>query len=190
MSNPDIPQYRGSEGTPGQSPDRAADPPRFAKLKAATVGILAVELASWLLNIASILTGATRDAAFGIVEDLPGGDMFTEAEKQGIAEDAGRLSIPQEAFSLILTVGAFALIYLGLRAHKNWARILGIVLAFVSIGFGVLGNVFAATLNIQMGAIGLVSMLLAVISLALLIYWLVLAFSREVRLHLAPSRMR
>ncbi|WP_129660205.1 hypothetical protein [Rothia halotolerans] len=189
MNDPDIPQYRAPQRGPVGDPGPGEEPPRFAKLKTATIGILVVGIVNWLLNVAAVLSGAMHEATLRLMDGFPGGEMFSEAEKQSMTEDAGRLSIPQEVTTLIMTGGVFALIYLGLRARKNWARLLGIVLAFVSIGVSLLSNVFAVLLNIQMGAIGVVSMLVVVVWLTLLVYWLVLAFSREVKLYFAPPRL-
>lgn len=188
MSSADMPQFRSAGQDPAAPRPEVEEPPRFARLKAVTIGILVVDLVSWVMDIVARMTGAMNDALLSTVNSVPGSESFSDAEKQRIVESSGGLSIPQAAFQLILTLGVFALVYLGLRAHKNWARIVGIVLAFVAIGGSLFANVAAIALNVQMGAIGIVSMLLTVVALALLVYWLVLAFSREVRLFLAPSR--
>lgn len=72
----------------------------------------------------------------------------------------------------IVQLGLFLLVYLGLRANKNWARILGLVFAFIGAISWLFGLFQPGT------AYGIVSMIMSLGSLALTVWWIILAFQK------------
>ena len=85
-------------------------------------------------------------------------------------------------FSLVLiaiSLGLYLLVFFGLKKVKGWARVTGMVLAFIGLAFTVGGFVIGGT---DMGSgTGAVATILSVVWIAATVYWLVLAFNSQVR---------
>ena len=82
-------------------------------------------------------------------------------------------------FTLIF-VGLYLLVYFGLRKRRNWARITGIVFAILSVVVTLPGLL----LTPLMGGSGMFFILVSVLSVAVNIWWLVLAFNRPISRYL------
>lgn len=77
----------------------------------------------------------------------------------------------------LLGLGIYLLVHFGLRANRNWSRIVGIVFAILGAVIGVGGFVFG-------GATDLVAVVITLIWVGVNIYWLILAFSPDVSRYL------
>ncbi|NLS10382.1 hypothetical protein HGQ17_10335 [Nesterenkonia sp. MY13] len=145
------------------------EPAKFRSLKIFTLVSGGLFLISGVMMLLMFNNDSFREAMID--------DLMTTYQEMGVAMERtevesvyGWFSTGTTIFVLVL-LGIYALVYFGLRANKNWARILGIIFAIISIVFSVLG--FA------MGEINL-SMLISLVWLGVNVYWLVLAFNSEV----------
>lgn len=145
------------------------EPAKFRSLKIFTLVSGGLFLISGVMMLLMFNNDSFREAMID--------DLMTTYQEMGVAMERtevesvyGWFSTGTTIFVLVL-LGIYALVYFGLRANKNWARILGIIFAIISVVFSVLG--FA------MGEINL-SMLISLVWLGVNVYWLVLAFNSEV----------
>jgi len=150
-----------------------AEPKKFSQLKLFTLISLAVYVLSSLPGLF-------------ITDEAARQEMITAAEQQGASSaDAASTADMLGGFftgfiwvSLIIGAGLYLLVYFGLKKNKNWARITGIVFAII----GIIGTLI--------GLIGadMVTLALSLLHVVVAIYWLVLAFSSEVKAYLAQFR--
>ncbi|MCP3427276.1 hypothetical protein NBM05_14990 [Rothia sp. AR01] len=189
MNNSEIPQYRGAEQAVPAQRSGEPEPGRFTRLKAVTVWVFALHLVGSAWGLILIGSGATTEATMRMLRETPGAEMLSEEQVRLQVQMSEWIAIGTGVFGLVLAVAVFLLVYLGLRRRANWARIVGIVMAFVSLGMGIFQIVSLVTESAFLGALGIVGPLLNLLSYAALIYWLVLAFHREVREFLVPRRM-
>lgn len=191
---PQSPQQGQQYPAPGQTPEQASRfgtspyaaqggygapverPAKLDLLLKLTLGSLAI----WLLSSLSGLIfppneDKVREAVRQQAEAMgqPVDDAALEAS-MGLAQ-AG--TVFTTLIILVLGVGLYLLVYLPLRKGKNWARILGIVLAilglaFTAYGFSGLGMYDAPgrTLSIVVG----------VLFFVVNVFWLVTAFNKDV----------
>lgn len=156
-----------------------AEPPKFALLKKLTL----VSLAIYVLS--------------GIVSLFPAMDeemISQQLADQGLAVTEEELSMAVTGalifavVSLVIPVILYVVAYLGISKVKNWGRILGTV--FAALGTLIsLSGLFGVGAMLDMGAIGVISLLLTLAFIAVNIYWFVVAFSKENGEYFAQGRV-
>ena len=111
-------------------------------------------------------------------------DLTAAYERLGFTTEQAQLAATQAAGSMVSTIitaviaiGLYALVYSGLKKGRNWARILGIVLAILSA----IGTVFGVFGSLLFGGWAVVLIALTVAVLIVDILWLITAFKAPVR---------
>lgn len=162
-----MPYYHPTQDQYGRSTGGA--PPlqqaRLLKLTLASAGL-------YLLNLmVSLIVTSTVD-------------LTAAYERLGFTTEQAQLAASQVTGSMVSTVvtavialGLYVLIYTGLKKGRNWARILGIVLAILSA----IGTVFGVFGSLLFGGWAIVLIALTVAVLIVDILWLITAFSAPVR---------
>ncbi|MCH8560242.1 MULTISPECIES: DUF4064 domain-containing protein [unclassified Nesterenkonia] len=166
-------KYGTDPYAPGAYGGPIAEPRKYSLLKTLTL----VSLAIYVL---SALPGLFMS------DDLLRQELMNTAEQQGatgqeaadLAEMMLGLTTALVWVTLIIGVGLYLLVFFGLRKNKNWARITGIVFAILGILFTLFGVIGA----------DLLTLVLVLVHVGVAVYWLVLAFSTEVKTYLAQFR--
>lgn len=161
-------RYGTAAYDPNQYTGTAAAPTELKKLLTLTLASAGLYLLS---TVVGIFAAATTD--------------MTEAYRQLgmpsdqaalMAEQAGGVATITSIVILVIAMALYALVYVFLKKGKNWARILGIVLAILGALSG-LSAFFGAMIYGGMGiAIIVIGVVLAVVN----ILWLVTAFKAPV----------
>ena len=120
-----------------------------------------------------------------------GTDVTQMSEQLGISpEEANAVAAQTQALMTVVTVGVlvaaaalYGLVYVYLKKGQNWARVLGMVLAVLSVVSTVIG-LFAA---MAYGGPGLVTLLLAILFTVVNILWLVTAVKAPVKAWCTPN---
>ncbi len=162
-------KYGTDPYAPGTYGGPMAEPKKFSLLKTFTL----VSLAIYVLSSLPGLFVSGDDAQQ---------EMINAIEQQGMsqqeaADAADMFAGVFTAFiwvTLLIGVALYLLVFFGLKKNKNWARVLGIVFAIIGIVFTLLGLI----------GVDLVTLALSLVHVAVAIYWLVLAFSTEVKTYL------
>lgn len=152
------------------------EPNKFRTLKTLTLASLGVYVLSQIFGLMSIFTPESEQAIR---------DQFAAMNMPVTDDDINAAMAFSVGLAVVLTViavGLYLLVYFGLRAKKNWARITGVVLAILGTVFTVGGLLMDS--GAMTSGMGLVSLALTVAWVALNIYWLVLAFNGQVKAYL------
>lgn len=148
----------------------APEPAKFAMLKKLTLVSAAIYLISTLFSLPAAFDSSA---------------MREQMEISGVAVDDAMLQGAQAAAigtavaSLVVGLGLYALVIIGLYKRKNWARVLGIIFAILSL-LGFVFGLFATGLMPGAASTSVVTTVIGVISALVSVYWLVLAFSSQV----------
>lgn len=169
-------KYGTDPYAPGTYGGPMAEPKKFSLLKTFTL----VSLAAYVLSSLP---------SFFVSGDQVRQDMIATYEQSGMSsQEAADMSEMGMALNtgftwvtLIIAVGLYLLVYFGLKKNKNWARVTGIVFGLVGAVFSLLGIAFGSLLGMGVDALGIVLTLLYV---AVTVYWLMLAFSTDVKTYL------
>jgi hypothetical protein len=93
-----------------------------------------------------------------------------------MAEQAGGVATATSVITLVIAMALYALVYVFLKKGRNWARILGIVLAIL----GAVGTLFGFIGALAYGGTGIVMIVVGVLHAVANILWLVTAFKAPV----------
>lgn len=159
------------------------EPRQYSLLKTMTLASFGLYLLSGILGLIPMFTGEAEDLARTQLEgqDLAGMSV-DDALAIGMTTAWVIILVP-----LVISVVVYLLVYFGLRATKNWARITGVV--FAIIGLLVTLGSMGVDPSAYTSGFGIVALIITVAWAAVSIYWLVLAFSSPVRDYIAQSRM-
>ncbi|MGJ9406896.1 hypothetical protein ACHABQ_11305 [Nesterenkonia aurantiaca] len=166
-------KYGTDPYAPGSYGGPVAEPKKYSLLKTLTLVSLAIYVVSALPGL-FLGDDATRQEMITGMEQ----QGMTAAEAAEAADLFGGLLTGFIWVSLIVGIGLYLLVFFGLKKDKNWARITGIVFAILGIVFTLIGVIGADPLTLVL--------VLAHVGVAA--YWLVLAFSTEVKSYLAQFR--
>ncbi|GAB3843019.1 hypothetical protein [Nesterenkonia populi] len=168
-------------GTAAYDPNAAygtgplTEPAGVRRLKSLVLVLLGLSVVSYGLITAWTLSDAYVDGMMEMYDDfgLPAEDAEEAAQGAG--------GVIGAAISAAIMAGLYLLVYFGLRAKGNWARILGIVLAILGILATLVMGLFGLMMipYFDMDVLLLAGTLLYVLHLALTVYWLILAFKKE-----------
>jgi hypothetical protein len=156
-------------GGPIEAPDK------FRKLKLFTLVSLAVYVLNQLVSFIMMNTATYREQMINDFEQQlsAAGQTIERSEIEGYLSVVLGVTV---IFALI-GLGIYLMVYSGLRASKNWARIVGIVFAVLGAGFGIFGFVLG-------GPTDFATVVITLIWIGVNIYWLILAFSPDVARYL------
>ena len=195
MSNPpqeNDPQWRTSEEGPSQAggvnpyPGQSASkfgtesydpnayggpveqPDKFRKLKLFTLVSLAIFVLNQVVSFVMISSAEYRNEMIADIEQQmsAAGQTMDRSQVESYIDAVAGVSL----IFAVIGLGIYLLVYFGLRAAKNWARIVGIVFAILGAVFGIGGFVFG-------GPTDLVTVVVTLLWIGVNVYWLVLAFS-------------
>ena len=162
-----MPSYQSTRDQYGQT-GRGAPPPQHARLLKLTLASAGLYLLNLLVSL--VVTSTV--------------DLTAAYERLGFTTEQAQLAATQAAGSMVSTIitaviaiGLYALVYSGLKKGRNWARILGIVLAILSA----IGTVFGVFGSLLFGGWAVVLIALTVAVLIVDILWLITAFKAPVR---------
>ncbi|WP_102160737.1 hypothetical protein [Zhihengliuella halotolerans] len=148
----------------------APEPSKFAMLKKLTLVSAALYLISTLVGLpAAMDTSAVREQLE--LSGVPADDTMLQATQA--------TAIGTAIAMLVVGLGLYALVIIGLYKRKNWARVLGIIFAIISL-VGFLFSLFASGLMPGAASQSVFTTILGVVSALVTVYWLVLAFSSQV----------
>lgn len=183
----------------GQNPYRqpGAEGPKFGTdpYDPNTVGGPMPEPAKFGLLKKLTLTSLGIYVLSGIVGIMMSGDVVRE---QMAAQGA---ALSEEEMSIALAVGLgtaivvmlvpvvlYIVAYLGISKVKNWGRILGAVFAALGILYTLWG-LTSIGMMLDMGAIGIISLILSIAFIAVNVYWFLTAFNKEVGRYFEQGRV-
>jgi hypothetical protein len=179
-------RYGTAAYNPGAVGQEMAEPKGWARLKTLTLASLALYVLSSIVGF--ILAG--NEAYMDAQLDAQAGLGVPRDELQEIVEASMAFTMILSIVLLALAVGLYLLVFFGLKRGKNWARILGTVLAAVGALF-TLGSL--AGVGLMMSAAPGLGAATLVISLALAavnIWWIVTAFSKDVNAYMRARSVR
>ncbi|MGC5048950.1 hypothetical protein [Micrococcus porci] len=150
--------------------------------------LLKLTLASAVVYVLSALPGLFVDQDALVRDQLRAQGKSAEQIDQAM-QNAGMVSAMAGiglVVWLLIALGLYALVYFGLRARKNWARVLGIVLAIL----GTLSAVFGLfRLGSFPAGVMIASLVLSVLFIAVNVLWLVNAFNKDVAAYTQQGRL-
>jgi hypothetical protein len=162
-----MPYYHPTQDQYGRA-NRGAPPPQHARLLKLTLASAGL----YLLNlVVSLVVTSTVDLT-AAYERLG----FTTEQAQLAATEASG-SVLSTIITAVIALGLYALVYTGLKKGRNWARIVGIILAILSA----IGTVFGVFGSLLFGGWAVVLIALTVAVLIVDILWLITAFKAPVR---------
>lgn len=161
---------------------RLEEPPKYRHLLLATL----ISLGLWVLStIPGFMTIGDADGFRAMLDEQMAaqGQTMTGEEAEALDQLVDIMAgagIAMLAIFTLIGVGLYLLVYFGLRKRRNWARVTGIVFAILSLVFTLPGMLMLPF----MGSGGLLTGLFTVLSLAVNIWWLVLAFNGRISRYL------
>lgn len=167
---------------PGATYNAPMDEPRqYSLLKTLTLVGLGLYLLSQIVGLIPFFGEEGRQLMVESMEAT--GQPIDESMIDGMVA----FSIGFSVILIAITFGLYLLVFFGLKKVKGWARVTGMVLAFIGLAFTVGG--FALGSTDTGSGMGLAATVLTVAWIAVTIYWLVLAFSTAVRDYLDQHAM-
>ena len=172
----------------GQYGAPVAEPAKFRTLLKLTLLSAVLYLLSGVASLFTDTEGQTRS-------QLEQAGLSPEEIEQAL-QLGGMVAVISSVVVLLIGLGLYALVYFGLKSVKNWARILGIVFAILSVVGSVLGMLsfgLLAGLGMDMGIdlsspLGIVATVLSLAALVVNILWLVHAFNKDVAAYTKQGR--
>ena len=160
-------------------PDVATAPPELQRLLTLTLVSAGLYLLSQLVSLFTADAASTADA---LQEQ-----GLSAAEAASLAEQTAGVAMITSIAVIVVALVVYALVYVFLRKGRNWARVLGIVLAILSTLGVLLGLVTTALVGLS--GLGVVGLLLGLVLVVVNVLWLVTAFKAPVKEWFTPRRM-
>jgi hypothetical protein len=171
-------KYGTAAYDPGVVGQELTEPKGWARLKTLTLASLGLHLLSGVVGLASFNEDTLRETTAAQLEaqGLTASDeMIDQSVELGMAFGIGTLIV-----SMVLGIILYLVVFFGLRGGKNWARILGTVLAAIGALYTLWGlTQIGITMSIS-PVMGTITLLLSVLFVAVNVWWIVTAFSRDV----------
>ncbi|WP_414601885.1 DUF6264 family protein [Micrococcus sp.] len=173
---------------PQQFGGPVAEPKKFRTLLTLTLASAGLYALSGLISLFMDRTETTRQ----MLQE----QGRTGAELEQAVQASSTFGLIVGVVALVVVLGLYALVYVGLRSVKNWARITGIVFAIISVVMTLLSLLGAGLLAglgltiIDLGSpLGILSAVLSVVALVVNILWLVNAFNKDVAAYTKQGRV-
>lgn len=179
-----APQPGGSKfGTDPYDPATAGAPmPKPAKqrlLEKLTLVSLALSLLS---TVAYSAVMAGEDFADFMREAYAEAGMPAE-DVEAMVDMMGAGAIGGAVFGVVITVGLYLLVYFPLTKGKSWARVLGLVFAFIGVA-GALLTLLTSGAFMFGSALGILGTVAYLAYAVVTVYWIITAFNQDVRNYL------
>ncbi|WP_022871983.1 hypothetical protein [Nesterenkonia alba] len=176
---PEEPRSTGSKyGTeayqPGAYSEDISQPPQYRQLLLWTLLSMGFYLAVQILGMVPIFTGEMQDI---LREDMA--EVGTAEEIDQLMELFALFGIGWYAFLAVAALILYLVVYFGLKNKKNWARILGIVLALLGLVF-TLGELLLGVGTAFASATLIIGSLITLVWASVTVFWLILAFNGRV----------
>lgn len=157
-----------------------AEPRKLGLLRTLTLASLAVYVLGCLVGLLLAGNEAYLDAQ---LESQAGLGMTSDQLEEFVAVSMVIVMVTTIVL-LVIGVVLYLVVFFGLKRGKNWARILGTVLAALGIGYGLVTLIgVPGTIAVAPG-IGIATLVFAVALVAVNIWWIIAAFSGEVNAYM------
>lgn len=160
------------------------EPKEYGLLMKLLYGVFGIYLINQLLGLLATFDDSFVDAVREEYETNPALAGYTDAQIDEMMDMVLPMAIGMTIFFMVVGVGLFLLVIMGLRRKKDWARVTGIVFAIIGAVFSILGALYQMT-GMMATMAGMLSMVLMLAYIGLTIAWLVMAFNRNVRDYLS-----
>lgn len=179
-TTPTASKYGTSAYDPAALGGDMAEPRKLGLLRTLTLASLAI----FVLTVVVSLFALGNEA---YLEDQLSAQAGMGVTREELMEVLGAVIVATMVVSaVLLAIGVvlYLVVFFGLKRGKNWARILGTVLAALGLvmtlfGLGSIGGVFAVS-----PGLGAASLVLAVLHVVVNIWWIIAAFSGEVNAYM------
>jgi hypothetical protein len=179
-------RYGTAAYNPGAVGQEMAEPKGWARLKTLTLASLALYVLSSIVGF--ILAG--NEAYMDAQLDAQAGLGVPRDELQEIVEASMAFTMILSIVLLALAVGLYLLVFFGLKRGKNWARILGTVLAAVGALFTLGGLTGVGLMMSAAPGLGAAMLVISLALAAVNIWWIVTAFSKDVNAYMRARSVR
>ncbi|GAA3066056.1 MULTISPECIES: hypothetical protein [Actinomycetes] len=168
--SPERPKFGTDPYDPSAVGGPMAAPAKFSLLKKLTLVSLGIYVLSGIIGIFPAMD-----------EDIIGEELAAQGVTVGEAElsAAVAMGLAIAIAMLIIPVVLYIVAYLGIAKVKNWGRILGTVFAALGTLFTLWGFT-GIGMMLDMGAIGILSLILSIAFIAVNVYWFLTAFNKDV----------
>ncbi|MCY1157846.1 MAG: hypothetical protein MOP51_867, partial [Citricoccus sp.] len=173
-------RYGTTAYDPGAVGQEMAEPKGWARLKTLTLVSLVIyvltQVVGFLLSGSEAYMDAQLDAQSGL--GIPR-EQLEETVQMSMA-----FAMVVSVVVLVIAVGLYLLVFFGLKRGKNWARVLGTVLASVGTLF-TLGSLIGVGLMMSAApGLGVATLVVTLALAAVNIWWIVTAFSPDVNAYM------
>jgi hypothetical protein len=169
-------KYGTAAYNPGAVGQELTEPRKLGLLRTLTLASLAVYVLSSLVGLVLAGNEDYLDAQF----DAQAGLGVPREQLEEIVAASMVFAMVLAVVMLVIAVVLYLVVFFGLKRAKNWARILGTVLAALGTLFTVGGLIEIGAIMAAAPALGIATLVLSVALVAVNVWWIVTAFSRDV----------
>jgi hypothetical protein len=169
-------KYGTSAYDPGAVGQELTEPKRIGLLRTLTLASLAIYVLS---SIISLILAGNQDYLDAQLDAQAGLGVPREQLEEFVAASM-MFAMVLAVVMLVISVVLYLVVFFGLRRARNWARILGTVLAALGTLFIVLGLTEIGAIMSAAPGLGIATLVLSVVLVAVNVWWIVTAFSKDV----------
>lgn len=179
-----VPQDPGARfGSAPYDPFTAGAPLQKPARQSLLEKLTLISMALYLVGTVAYSMVFASDEIAVLFSDLYAEMGVPQEEIDFILEGLGAFAVVAGIFGSVITVGLYLLVYIPLVKGKSWARVLGLVFAFIGAALTLL-NVFTMVGLLFSTAAGMVAALAFLAYLGVTIWWIVVAFDQDVKRYL------
>lgn len=162
------------------------EPKKWGLLKTLTLASFAVYIISGLLSFVGLDEDTIRTQ---LQDQMAAQGQSLSGEELDQFVSVGMVSGMAFAIgNLVVAVVLYLVVLLGLRKVKNWARILGTVLAAIGALITAFGLTGIGAMMEGNATVGIISLVLSIVYIVVNVVWIVTAFSKESNAYVASRR--
>ncbi|MCY1157849.1 MAG: hypothetical protein MOP51_870, partial [Citricoccus sp.] len=175
-------RYGTTAYDPGAVGQEMAEPKGWARLKTLTLVSFGISVLSGVVGFLGINEGAIRQQVELQMEAQ--GQPATPEMVDQLVSIGLATGMAFAVGSLVASLVLYLAVFLGLRGGKNWARILGTVLAAVGTLYTLVGLTGIGVALAISPVMGTLTLILSVLFVVVNIWWIVTAFSKDVNAYM------
>ncbi len=177
-------QAPGSKfGTDPYDPVTAGAPMQKPAKQSLLEKLTLISMALYLIGTVAYSAVFAGDEVAELFSEVYAEMGMTQDEIDAIVEMLGGMAIAGGVIGVVIAVGLYMLVYIPLTKGKSWARVLGLVFAFIGV-IATLLNFLSFGIIMFGSAVGLVAAVAFLGHLGVTIYWIVVAFNQDVKRYL------
>ncbi len=161
---------------PGAVGQELTEPKRLGLLRTLTLVSLAIYVLS---SIISLILAGNQDYLDAQLDAQAGLGVPREQLEEIVAASM-MFAMVLAVVMLVISVVLYLVVFSGLKRARNWARILGTVLAALGTLFTVLGLTEIGAIMSAAPGLGIATLVLSVALVAVNVWWIATAFSKDV----------